>query len=149
MFEIDILGGLSRCASLDHYALKMLSLLLSFHLLFWLCISFISFLGDSRRVRTLYGVNLHTIKFNYISYWYRLRALEILGCRLRCDTLGQSNLFAFLAAGHLDMSPSPLLQAILVPNREPITHIDLDLDLHWMFELVWGQDAKSSRGLTS
>lgn len=26
LFEIDILGGLSRCASLDHYALKMLSL---------------------------------------------------------------------------------------------------------------------------
>lgn len=30
LFELDILGGLSRCASLDHYALKMLSSLLSF-----------------------------------------------------------------------------------------------------------------------
>lgn len=32
LFEIDILGGLSRCASLDRYALKMLSLLPFFHL---------------------------------------------------------------------------------------------------------------------
>lgn len=32
LFEIDILGGLSRCASLDRYALKMLSFLPFFHL---------------------------------------------------------------------------------------------------------------------
>ena len=38
LFEIDILGGLSRSASLDHYALKMLSF--SFILFSWFCISF-------------------------------------------------------------------------------------------------------------
>ena len=58
LFEIDILGGLSRSASLDHYALKMLSF------------SFIYSLGsvfllplwelpESCDIPRLYGVDLH------------------------------------------------------------------------------------------
>lgn len=44
LFELDILGGLSRCASLDHYALKMLSFLLSFSSLFG-CVFLLPFGG--------------------------------------------------------------------------------------------------------
>lgn len=45
LFELDILGGLSRCASLDHYALKMLSFLLSFPSLLLAVYSFYSLGG--------------------------------------------------------------------------------------------------------